>query len=55
MKLGAGQDVCRGSEFGPMMGDTPYGPVARRTVPSSVATLRGRATHVPADFQSPAQ
>ena len=30
-----------------MIGDTPYGVVARRTGPSRVATLRGRATHAP--------
>ena len=29
------------------MVDTPYGVVARRTRPSSVASLRGRATHAP--------
>ena len=52
MKLGASQEVCRGSEFSPMMGDTPYGVVARRTGPSRVATLRGRATHAPADFRA---
>ena len=28
-----------------MMGSTPYGEAARRTCPSSVAFLRGRATH----------
>ena len=41
--------VYRSSVPGPMMGDTPYGAVARRTRPSSVASLRGRATHAPAD------
>ena len=35
-----------------MMGDTPYGIVARRTGPSRVATLRGRATHAPANFRA---
>ena len=52
MKLGASQEVCRGSEFSPMMGDTPYGLVARRTGPSRVDTLRGRATHAPADVRA---
>ena len=51
VKLGASQEVCRGGEFSPMMGDTPYGVVAGRTGPSRVATLRGRATHAPADFR----
>ena len=31
------------------MGSTPHGVVARRTCPSSVPSLRGRATHAPAD------
>ena len=49
MKLGVSHGVCRGSETSPMMGSTPYGVAARRTCPSSVASLRGRATHAPAN------
>ena len=52
MKLGAGQGFCRGSVTSPMMGSTPCGVAARRTCPSSVASLRGRATHAPADLRA---
>ena len=49
MKLRVSQGVCRGSETSPMMGSTPYRAAAPRTCPSSVASLRGRETHGPAD------
>ena len=35
-----------------MMGDTPYGVVARKTRPSSVVSLRGRTSHAPADCRA---
>ena len=46
----AGEAGCQpgrlqGQRVSPMMGDTPCGVVGWRTRPSSVASLRGRATH----------
>ena len=46
MKLGARQESAGAACSGPMMGDSPYGVVARRTRPSSVASF-GRVTHAP--------
>ena len=50
VKLGGSQEVCRGSES--VRWWAPFGAVARRTRPSSLASLRGRATREPADSPS---